>query len=187
VIDSRGIITSHFITHWGVPSDIRPRNVRGTESFAILEFPPRVARKTWRYATNGMSSIVQTSPSDGPKIRTELYTCTSTRLPWIDELLAAIASYPYDYSTYLAQSDTIEVGQPIDRNRSSYTGILLAPPDPPTLGLVAGISDNVLVHQVIGLFPNELEFAKREGGERLWDKVSPKGEFLLDLDRLPFL
>jgi len=178
-----GIISGHLITHWGVPAAIRPRNTPGIETFAILEFAPRGARKTWRYATNGMSTYLQAHPDHRIQVRTELYACTSQRTPWVDSLLAAIATYPKDYATYLAEGDTIDVGQPIDRGSSCYTGILLAPPgpcDPLTLGLVGGLSENVLVHQVVGLLPNEVRYAQQNGGRALWVRLARCGEAVLD-------
>src|SRR6516164_7144929 len=106
------IITGHFIAHWGAPIEIRPRKVQGIESFAILEFGPRDSRTTWLYATNGMSSYTQAYPDERMKIRTELYACCKQRVTWVDDLLAAIATYPRDCTTFLAEADTIEVGQP---------------------------------------------------------------------------
>jgi hypothetical protein len=179
------IITGHFIAHWGVPREIRPRKVQGIEKFAILEFGPRGSRTTWLYATNGMSSYAQAYPDDHMKICTELYACCKQRVTWVDDLLAAIATYPRDCTTYLAEADTIEVGQPIDRNSSGYTGILLAPPYPPTLGLVGSLSENVLVHKVVGLLPAEVQFAERHGGRVLLEKLTKYGELGLDESRVP--
>jgi hypothetical protein len=186
--NEKGIITGHFILHWGVPNEIRPMKARGIEEFAILEFAPRGTRKTWRYATNGMSSYYQFHPDQSVRVRTEIYACTSEKAIWVDELLAAIASYPKDYNTYIAQGDTIDVESPIDRNYSFYTGILIAPPGPadtPTVGLIGGLSNNVLVQQVVGLFPNEVQFAKSHGGNLLFQQLSKnKEELLLDYKRV---
>ena len=55
----KGVITAHFIFHWGVPKEIRPRKLPGIGELAILEFAPKGVRLTWRYATNGMSSYIQ--------------------------------------------------------------------------------------------------------------------------------
>jgi hypothetical protein len=182
--NDKGIITGHFMAHWGVPRDIRPLRARGIAEFAVLEFAPREPRMTWRYATNGMSSYLQSYPEESMNVRTELFACTKQRAMWIDDLLLAIASYPHDFATYLAEGDTINVGQPIDQNSSCYTGILLASPEPATLGLVAGLSHDVLVHQVVGLLPTEVQFAEEHGGGKmLWQKLFNKGEQLLDEER----
>jgi hypothetical protein len=181
--DEKRNITAHFIAHWGVPKEIRPRKICGIQEFAILEFAPRGARRTWRYATNGMNTYLQSIGQHGVRVRTEVYACTGHETPWVHDLLSAIASYPMDYSTYLAEGDTISVGQPIDRNCSCFTGILLAPPgplDPPTLGLVAGLAENVLVHQVVGLVPSELDYAERHNGKNLWNHLIGRGEALVD-------
>jgi hypothetical protein len=101
-------------------------------------------------------------------------------------LLTGIACYPHDYSTCFAEGDTLNVGQPIDRASSPFTGILLAPPnpiDPETLGLVAGIAENVLVHRVIGILPSEIEFAEQNSGKVLFERLVKTGDLLLDVKR----
>jgi hypothetical protein len=136
-----------------------------------------------------MSNYAQSYPDGLLQVRTELFGCTKQHAIWVDDLLAAIATYPLDYSTYLSEGDTIDVGQPIDRRGSKLTGVLLAPPgvdDPETVGLVGGISGNVLVHQVVGILPEEAEFAKEHGGKRLWERLAKNGPLLLDDDlRVP--
>ena len=125
----------------------------GIEEFAILEFAPNATRKTWRFATNGMSAYAQPREDDPAVVRTELFACARSRETWIADLLAAIATYPKDYATHLAEGDSIDVGQPVDRRHSPYIGVLLAPPgpfDPATIGLVGGCSEKILVHQVVG-------------------------------------
>ena len=154
------------------------------EDFAILDFPPReVGRSTWRYATNGMSSYLQSHPDKNIRVRTEVFASTLREVSWVCELLAAIATYPADYATYLADGDTIDVGQPIDRSASPFTGVFLTAPGPfdaPTLGLIGGLPDKVLVHQVVGLFPAELLYASREGSAGLPTRLWQHGEPLLD-------
>ncbi len=180
----KGIITGHFIVHWGPPHDIRPLQAHGVAEFAVLEFAPRGPREAWCYATNGMSSYTQSYADQQMKIRTELYASTRERAAWVDELLTALASYPIDVATYFAEGDTINVGTPIDRMTSCFTGILLAPPDPATLGLVAGLPEEVLVHQVVGLLPAEVQFAESHGGGKtLWHELAKQGEHTLDLRR----
>jgi hypothetical protein len=130
-----------------------------------------------------MSSLVQTHPYPLVKLRTELYACTNEQLAWVDALLAALVTYPQDYTTYLAEGDTITVGQPIDQNRSCYTALLLAPPgpvDPPTLGLVGGLPDTILVHQLVGLRDPEIRYAQEHGGALLWQHLLLRGEPVLD-------
>ena len=181
-IDKRKI-TGHYIVHWGVPTDICPIKARGIEEFAILKFSPGGSRTTWKYATNGMSSYIQTPPDQPVKVRTELYASTREKAEWVGDLLVAFASYPQDYATYFAEGDTINVGQPVDRDSSCYTAILLRAPDPPSIGLVAGLSENVLVHRVVGIFLDEVQFAQEQSGKLLWQKLAQKGEFLLDEKR----
>ena len=186
----KSAVTAHFVTYWGVPSEIRPRDIHEFESFAILEFPPRGTRATWRYATNGMSTLQQFYSDPKIAVRTELYACTQNKALWVDELLAAMASYPWQHRTYFAQWDTVEVGQPVDRRNSPYTGILLVPPgsmDPPTLGLVGGVPESVLVHQLLGLLPAELQYAKTNNGRVLWERIIRACEPMLDESRTPIM
>src|SRR5580704_9632420 len=168
----KGIVTGHFISHWGVPTEIRPRKLPGIGECAILEFAPRGTRATWRYATNGMSSYAHNHPDGIVMVRTELYGSTKEKAAWVDDLLAAIATYPLDFKTYLAEGDTINVRQPIDRHSSRFTAILLAAPgrsDPETVGLVDRMPEKVLVHQVVGILPSEADFAEQHGGKPLWE------------------
>lgn len=176
-------ITGHFLAHWGLVSGIRPRKVRGFEEFAILDFAPTPSRLSHIYATNGMSAYAQHGPKEEITLRTELYGCCKESAPWVDDLLAGLATYPRDYATCLCEGDTIAVGQPIDRRNSRFTGILLAPPSLPTLGTVADLPYTVLVHEVVGILADELEFAIKHGGPALWEKLKEQGELYLDEDR----
>jgi hypothetical protein len=177
---NNGAITGHFIAHWGVPIAIKPMNVRGIDHFAILEFPPKGTRDSWRYATNGMSSVPQYGPAGAVDVRTEIYVATRHKSQWVETLLAAIASYPHDFCTYLSEFDTISVGRSIDSGSSCYTGILIAPPEIESLGLVAGLAVNVLVHEVVGLLPNEVKFVETNSGNVFWRSLSGHHDQLLD-------
>jgi hypothetical protein len=181
----QGTITGHFMSHWGVPMAIYPWNARGIPEFAVLEFGPRPPRMTWRYATNGMSSYAQEHPERNVDVRCEVFCCTRNRASWVNDLLAAVAAYPIDYHTSLADGDTIDVGQPIDRSESPYTGILLSAPsgDAQTLGLVGGLANDILVHQIVGLLPREVDFAAANGGRVLAKRLEAAGELLLDQGR----
>lgn len=182
----KGIVTAHFITHWGVPSQIRRHALRRIGDFAILEFAPNQSRVTWRYATNGMNVLRQRHDDSSVVVRTELYASTKDRATWVDELLAGLADYPFDYDTWLADGDTVEVGQPLDRNVSPYTGVLLAAPgmhDSQTVGLIGGLSDKILVHQVIGLLPGEVQYASVHGASILYERAAAGGHDLLDVVR----
>jgi hypothetical protein len=168
--DDKIIVTEQYIFHWGVPKEIHPRKLARINEFAILEFAPRGPRSSWRYATNGMSSFVQHHPDEVVKVRTELFGATKERAAWVEDLLAGIATYPLDFATYLSEGDTINVGQPIDRNKSRFTAILLAGPghiDLETVGLVGGMPESVLIHQVVGIFSSEANFAEEHGGKAL--------------------
>jgi hypothetical protein len=182
----KGTITGHFIAHWGVPSNIFPFSARGIEAFAVLEFAPKGLRRSWRYATNGMSSYRQFCPDEHIIVRTEIYASTNDRADWVHDLLIAMASYPIDCQTYFAEGDTVNVGQSIDQKSSCYTGIMIAPPQPPTLGLVSSLQEKVLVHQLIGLLPSEVQFSEEHcGGKIFWQKLISDNEHLLDVARLP--
>ena len=182
----KGTITGHFIAHWGVPSNIFPLSATGIEAFAVLEFAPKGSRRSWRYATNGMSSYPQFYPDEHVSVRTELYASTSDRADWVLDLLKAMGSYPFDCQTYFAEGDTVNVGQSIDQKLSCFTGILIAPPQPSTLGLVSSLQEKVLVHPLIGLLPTEVQFSEEHcGGKMLWQKLIAQNELLLDVARTP--
>lgn len=180
-------ITAHFMLHWGPPSEIRPRRMPGIEKFAILEFGPTVSRKTWFYATNGMSSYAQTRAGEGAPLRTEVYCASKERLTWVDNLLAGIATYPNDHKTCLAVTDTIEVGQPIDQRSSPFTGVLFGPPPLATLCVIDPPPAEVQIHQVIGLLPGETAFAAQHGGRALWHLLGKQENFFLDEVRAPII
>jgi hypothetical protein len=170
-MDRRKETTGHFILHWGVPREIhvRPRLVA---DFAVIEFGPRGERTTWRYATNGMGAIPQQRKS--VTYGTELFTCSASSSAWIIRLMDAIARYPLQQETSLGEYDTMPAGGPLDGQASPYTGILLAPPDPPdaeTLGLVGRNDPLLFVHQVVAIHPAELEYAVVNGGKALWQRL----------------
>jgi hypothetical protein len=176
-------VTGHFLVHWGVPKDFHLRRpLAEGRDLAIMEFPPGAERATYRFATNGLSGIPQDSGDE--RVRAELYACSSNSHPWVIELLDALARYPIRHQTCLREFDTIAVG-PIDRERSLFTAILLAPPgadEKETLGAIATeYTEATLVHQVIGIFEDECQLAIEEGGEELWRRLSALG-LVLALD-----
>src|SRR4051812_11686667 len=107
--EKQGIITAHYIAHWGVPSNVDVYDLSGIGKVAILEFSPNQRRMTWRYATNGMSEFCQARLPSGDEVRTEVFACTRSKTEWIGSLLIGVVKYPLDYSTYLAEYDTIDV------------------------------------------------------------------------------
>lgn len=181
--DANRLMTAHWITHLGVPKEIHPRALNGFDgAFVILEFAPRGSRSSWRYATNGMSTRVQACPQPGVRVRTELYAATVQRALWVCDLLTALAAYPWDQQTWFAEGDTIELEDSPKSRNCPFAGIMLARPgtlDPPEIGL-AGDSEPILVHQLAGLLPAELEQAKRGNGARLKAR-----HFFLDTDEQP--
>src|SRR5438067_2186100 len=99
-------VTTHFIVHWGVPKEIHKQEL-GTLDLAVLEFAPRTERKTFRFATNGMSAHVQRSKVKRIPYRTELYAGSRSNTPWIIELLVALSRYPMLHQTSFSQFDTV--------------------------------------------------------------------------------
>ena len=174
---------AHWITHLGVPMEIHPRALHGSDdAFAILEFAPRGSRTSWRYATNGMSSRIQACPQPGVHVRTELYGATRDRAPWVCDLLTALAAYPWDQQTWLSEGDTIELQESPTSRNCPFAGIMLVAPgaiDPPEIGL-AGDSEPILIHQLAGLLPAERQQAK--SGSGAWLKAR---HFFLDTNEQP--
>lgn len=161
--DANRAMTAHWITYFGVPSEIHSRALNAFDgAFAILEFAPRGSRTSWRYTTNGMSSRIQACPHPGVRVRTEIYAATIRRAPWMCDLLTALAAYPWDQRTWFAEGDTIELQESPTSRKCPFAGIMLATPgalDPPEIGL-AGDSEPILIHQLAGLLPAELQQAK---------------------------
>lgn len=174
--------TAHYVSHWGVPQDIHIRESIDSFDFAILEFPPRKNRKTWRFATNGMSEVLQIGESF--TTRTELYVCSQYKDEWCIDLLDKLARYPKHFETYFGEFDTLE----FERSDSRFSGIMLAPPepeDPDECGFISQLfPDQILIYRIVCLFPEELEFAISHGGEALWSRLLALGVPLLtDVDR----
>lgn len=172
--------TGHFIAHWGVPKDIQVRPYVGGIELAVVVFGPKEDRKSWRYATNGMSEFVQ--ESDQGRLRTELYACTHKMGDWVVALLHALASYPLQKRTFFADYDTVPVSQPIDRKESPYRGVLLAPTspeDPENLGEIDGVTEEpIFVHLVVPIYDVECELAIDKGGQELWARLLSSGSSL---------
>ena len=173
-------VTAHYMTYWGMPQKINRRVAYSDRinELAILEFPPKQRRHTSRLATNGMSSLVQTSET--ATYRTELFTCCLSNSEWIVHLLDVLARYPGDQETNLNEFDTIPTNESIDGSSSIFTTLLLAPPGPEdtdALGAILGATpEPIIIHQVVGISESECDFAVDKGGEKLW-------KLLLQLDQ----
>ena len=172
--NSFGKRTGHFISHWGVPNEIYCREAFGLDKLAIIEFRPKKNQLAWRYATNGMSEYVQCS--QGPtQVRTELYCTSNNQCPWAIDLLTALATYPIKHHTFLAEFDTLDIGQPSDRRTSPFTGIILTPPEEPTLGAFNLDKVIVLIHRVVFLYENEIDYAIMHSGAALYSSLIRSG------------
>ncbi|MBI4616102.1 MAG: suppressor of fused domain protein [Planctomycetes bacterium] len=139
-----------------------------------MEFAPvdndLLARPGWTYATNGMSERrmpCQEEPHGDPSFRTELVVHTASRAPWVVDLLAEMARYPFVHKSGFAPNQTIPVGSSRPRLWDGY--LLLIPPTEPEeinpLAVDIGIGEDFVFHlQVIGLKRRELGFAMEHGG-----------------------
>jgi hypothetical protein len=176
--------TAHFIAHWGAPSDIHldPND----PLLAVLEFPAAGDRRSFRYATNGVSEHL--FEAKGGPVRFELFGSTCSSRDWMAELLLGLARYAVSQAAYLGEFDTVPVSRWIDRATPSYAGLLIAPPsktEAETIGAIGHLSrEPVLVHQAVGLYGPELEYAIAKGGESLFERLAALGgELLLDAPR----
>ena len=162
-------VTGHYIAHWGVPSEIR---VQESSRFdlAVLEFAPTRGRDTYRLATNGMSTLVQSNRAR--RYRTELYAISRSAAPWIARLLAALAVYPVEEETSLGEMQTVPLAGPIIQGDSKFSAILIAPPEPEdagTVGAILGVTpEPILVHRVVAITDSERSLAVEYGSEELW-------------------
>jgi hypothetical protein len=173
-------VTGHFMAHWGVPSEIHVQE-KSRIDLAVVEFAPKGGRATYRFATNGMSAIVQ--PSRGGRYRTELYASSRSAAPWIVRFLAVLAVYPIEEETSLGEMQTVPLAGPIVQGDSIYSAILIAPPgpeDPETLGAILGVTtEAILVHRVVPISELERDFAAERGSEELWQQLLGLGRPLL--------
>ncbi|MBW3624157.1 MAG: suppressor of fused domain protein [Armatimonadetes bacterium] len=171
-------ITGHFIYHWGVPAQIHVQR----DDLAVLEFAPQGNRKTFRFATNGMSRSIQ--PSGDLCYRTEVYVCANSPAPWMIDLLKSTAEYPEQHRTHFLEGNTIPVKFPLPSTDFPFQALLIAPPepsDPPTIGAICDSSsgETIFIHQLIGITQNELAYAMLKGSERLLHRLVSLGEPLL--------
>jgi hypothetical protein len=117
-------------------------------------------------------------------IRTELIACSTLRAVWIISLLDALARYPFSHDTYFSEFDTIPIGQPIDRNRSPFSAILLVQPNEGELASLGTIDialdETIFVLQVIGIYDTECDFAVERGGEALYSELRARASLRLD-------
>ena len=177
--------TAHLIGHWGVPKEIYEQKLLMDSKLAVIEFAPQRKAGFWRFATNGMSEHLQFVNGDG--VRTELVAYATHQHKWIIELLDALSRYPFQQQTYFSEFDTVEVGQPIDRDSSAFQGILLAPVpaiETSSLRRIGGLfSEVVTLLQVIGLHQIEIEIAIDQGGQVLFDSFKGNGPILIDAKR----
>lgn len=158
----------------------------GETELAVVEFAPvqneRLARAHWTYATNGMSERRMPcleEPHGDPTFRTELVAHAASRAPWIVELLAEMARYPFVHRTGFAPNQTLPVGDPRPRLWDGY--LLLDPPtesdeiNPMAVDIGIG-EDFVFLLQVMGLTKRELEFAIERGGPEFAEQhLAPLG------------
>ena len=180
------LTTAHFMHWWSVPSAIRPRQRSTQFQLAIIEFPPRDDRRSYRYATNGAGDYVMREGEGA--YRQELYCTTTRKADWAIELLEGIALYPNHYLTRVGTFDTISAGGPIDQNRSPFTGVMIAPPAPvegEEFGaLERAEGEFAIVNQVVGLYDTEIDYCISHGAESLWIELAQAdGELALDRAR----
>lgn len=182
-MNTKKAVTAHFMFQWGVPKRIHLHNepLQKLNELAVMEFQPKDLNGQWRFATNGMSLLTQSS--EKTLYRTELYMGSSSSEAWIIKLLAAVARYPAMEETSLHEFDTISVEGPIDELASPFTAVLIAPPGPnelDTLGGIIGITpEPILINQVVGIYESECHFAIRYNGEELWKLLLGLNQTLL--------
>lgn len=179
-------VTGHLIAHWGVPCRIHPPESESL-GVAVLEFAPGGRLSSWRYATNGLSAFRLPTGKGGARM--ELFASTEGSCPWAIDLLRALVKYAVGRNVYLGEGDTIPVERPIDRDRSPYTALFIAPPaetEAVSLGAARCAGEVVFFHQVIGAYRGELDLARQAGIEVVWERLAVRGsEPLLDVARPP--
>jgi len=183
VVKRKQARTGFYIQEWGVPKEIHICDPIADNELAVFEFLPCRGRKSWRYATNGMSEYIQ--KYEEYLFRTELYALTNNQAPFAVKLLSSMARYPFSNQTYFSEFDTIPLGHSIGQKNLKYTALLLAPPCPEDGAQFNQIPDvtkePIYIYFVAPLFATELEFAINKGGKNLWEILLNSG-FSLALD-----
>ena len=180
-LDHRRARTSHFISHWRVPSAIHPFVVADGVEGAILEFGQLRNPPCFKYATNGLSDL------DLEGYRTELFCRCSEKADWVISMLTQLVKCSFRERAALHEFDTMPLASSTSR-WCRYQGILVAPPggdEHHTLGAMSidGIGP-VIVNRVVGIFASELEWAIQHGGEQLWRLLTQDGSSLcIDQER----
>jgi hypothetical protein len=164
-----------YIQHFGLPARVDKSQMEDSEtSLGVMVFPPSTekGRAVWTFCTNGMSERRMpclNQPHGDPRYRCELVAYAYRDEPWIVELLATLAKYPFLGGSGLSLGHTIPV---LPEHQKPWAGYLLTAPvlEPETfnpLPIEVGFgNDRVIFLQVVGLLADELQLAMEVGGPK---------------------
>jgi len=171
-------IRAHYQSVWGEEGmEIKVPNGpihEMPEGFVIWEFPPRVNRNMWTYATCCMSVVTDSLPL-------ELHMFAPNRSAEIVEILTATAHY-HRTGEKLGLGHTVNFGKPwIDRSPSEYGLVSLPYLDGPALeALNLHNSVEVKFLWLIPILRSEVEYKKEHGLESLEQQFELKDFNFID-------
>lgn len=175
-----------FIRHFGDEVNLWRSDMEdGQTTLAVMEFAPvaneSLNRPFWTYVTNGMSQRQMPIPPGrkGKKqVRLELFAYTREQSDWLVPLLDVLANYPFVHTSPMGVGFTLLVSKSY---RKLWGGYLVTRPtqeagDFSPMGFETGIAPDVLhFAQLVGLTTEEMNFAAREGGMELAERLSAAG------------
>jgi hypothetical protein len=160
----------------------------------VLTFPPTEHRKTWLYATSGMSTAFDSEAGDWSGLGTEFIMETKERADWAQDKLARLMAYNLLIAIghYKDQSDMrvgslVRLEVPIDGKDSKLTNIVaLTPIDHAAdFHLVTGKAELL---QMVALSDSEADFIEDQGHAAFTEKLaSATSTLAIDPSRKPLI
>lgn len=168
-MENIALIKKHYQKNWNydfrfLKMDKGPI-VSYSNTFGVLEFPPSQNSPFWKYATAGMSIIVQDFPI-------ELHIFSSIRDESIVELLTATAYYHIESPNKLYLWDTVNFGRGWQKDSVCEFGLISLPylhgPSLETFNLK---SKEIKFYWLIPITKEEREFKIKYGIDLLEEKL----------------
>jgi len=143
----------------------------------MIVFPPAEARRSWLYATSGMSNAFDSEVGEWSGLGVEFILETETRADWAIEKLSKLMAYNLLIAIghYRDQSDMragslIRLDAPIDGEESALRNVVaLKPADHPAeFKLVTGMAELL---QMVAVTDKEADFIDQEGADAFAAKL----------------
>lgn len=153
----------------------------------VMTFAPTEHRKTWLYATSGMSNAFDSEVDEWSGLGVEFILETQEQTDWAADKLARLMAFNlliaighYRDLSDIRTGSLVRLGVPIDGKESALRNIVaLAPVDHPSeFHLVTGKSEFL---QMVAVNDREADFIDEEGHEAFAEKLaSAAGTLAID-------